>query len=74
MSLRSPRGTQVRAGSWVRIRAGRVGRRVFLSVSGRPVSNWLLPGQAGDWSGGTAPLYIGEHQSSAVHIILAALT
>ncbi|KAF4523249.1 hypothetical protein B566_EDAN006872 [Ephemera danica] len=59
MQLRSPRGSVVRPGVWVRVRAGRVGRRVFLSVGGRPVSSWLLPGQAGDWSGGAAPLFIG---------------
>lgn len=53
----------MRPGAWVRVRAGRVGRRVFLSVAGRPISNWLLPGQAGDWSGAGAPLYIGKSLS-----------
>jgi hypothetical protein len=57
--LSSPRGVSIRAGVWVRIRAGRVGRRVFLSVGGRSVSSWLLPGQSTNWNGGHSTLYIG---------------
>ncbi|CAB3370293.1 Hypothetical predicted protein [Cloeon dipterum] len=59
MILSSPRGVSVRAGMWIKVRAGRVGRRVFLSVAGRSVSSWLLPGQSSNWNGGQSTLYIG---------------
>ncbi|XP_065345545.1 protein eyes shut [Cloeon dipterum] len=59
MILSSPRGVSVRAGVWIKVRAGRVGRRVFLSVAGRSVSSWLLPGQSSNWNGGQSTLYIG---------------
>ncbi|XP_059484239.1 protein eyes shut-like, partial [Neocloeon triangulifer] len=59
MILSSPRSISIRAGVWMKVRAGRVGRRVFLSVAGRSVSNWLLPGQSSNWNGGHATLYIG---------------